>query len=322
MNKIKMLKNEWFTKSEEISDPRYGCYPGARPVPELIRNGLVVVDKPAGPTSHQVTSWVKNILHVKKAGHAGTLDPNVTGVLVIALENATKIMPALARADKEYVALAHLHKDVDKKKLLSVLKKFTGTILQVPPAKSAVRRKKRKRTVHELEMLELDGRDALLRIRCQAGTYVRKLISDFGQQLGGAHMLRLRRTASGHFVEENAVSLQKLLDMFVLWEEHGDESIREAVLPVELGVEGIPKLVIKDSAIPSITNGAPLAAGGVTHVQSGIKKGSLIALLSGKGELVALAKAMRTSREIFRAKRGLVAKTDRVIMEKGVYPRG
>jgi len=309
-------------KSEEITNPDLGIYPGSRSVDELIENGIVFIDKPSGPTSHQVASWVKNILSIKKVGHSGTLDPKVTGILVVTLGKATKIIPALMGLDKEYVAVMQLHEDVETEKIKKVLERFTGEIVQVPPKRSAVKRRKRKRKIYELKFLEKKGLDVLLKIKCQSGTYVRKLIHDMGKEIGkGAHMKELRRIKVGPFDESIAITLQQLKDSFVFWKENKDEKIREIIKPVEFGVEHLKKIWVRDSAVNALCNGAPLAVGGICRLDEGIREGELIAIFTLKGELIALAYALMTSEEIKKVKHGLAARIDRVIMEKNVYPR-
>ena len=309
-------------KSEEITNPDLGIYPGSRSVDELIENGIVFIDKPSGPTSHQVASWVKNILGIKKVGHSGTLDPKVTGILVVTLGKATKIIPALMGLDKEYVAVMQLHEDVETEKIKKVLERFTGEIVQVPPKRSAVKRRKRKRKIYELKFLEKKGLDVLLKIKCQSGTYVRKLIHDMGKEIGkGAHMKELRRIKVGPFDESIAITLQQLKDSFVFWKENKDEKIREIIRPVEFGVEHLKKIWVRDSAVNALCNGAPLAVGGICRLDEGIREGELIAIFTLKGELIALAYALMTSEEIKKVKHGLAARIDRVIMEKNVYPR-
>ncbi len=309
-------------KSEEITNPDLGIYPGSRSVDELIENGIVFIDKPSGPTSHQVASWVKNILSIKKVGHSGTLDPKVTGILVVTLGKATKIIPALMGLDKEYVAVMQLHEDVETEKIKKVLERFTGEIVQVPPKRSAVKRRKRKRKIYELKFLEKKGLDVLLKIKCQSGTYVRKLIHDMGKEIGkGAHMKELRRVKVGPFDESIAITLQQLKDSFVFWKENKDEKIREIIRPVEFGVEHLKKIWVRDSAVNALCNGAPLAVGGICRLDEGIREGELIAIFTLKGELIALAYALMTSEEIKKVKHGLAARIDRVIMEKNVYPR-
>ena len=309
-------------KSEEITNPDLGIYPGSRSVDELIENGIVFIDKPSGPTSHQVASWVKNILGIKKVGHSGTLDPKVTGILVVTLGKATKIIPALMGLDKEYVAVMQLHEDVETEKIKKVLERFTGEIVQVPPKRSAVKRRKRKRKIYELKFLEKKGLDVLLKIKCQSGTYVRKLIHDMGKEIGkGAHMKELRRVKVGPFDESIAITLQQLKDSFVFWKENKDEKIREIIRPVEFGVEHLKKIWVRDSAVNALCNGAPLAVGGICRLDEGIREGELIAIFTLKGEFIALAYALMTSEEIKKVKHGLAARIDRVIMEKNIYPR-
>ncbi|MCD6477452.1 MAG: RNA-guided pseudouridylation complex pseudouridine synthase subunit Cbf5 [Candidatus Aenigmarchaeota archaeon] len=309
-------------KVEEISNPVFGTYPGARPVEELIKNGIVVLDKPSGPTSHQVASWVRDILELHKVGHSGTLDPKVTGVLVLALENASKIIPALMGLDKEYVALMYLHEDIEMKKLQEVVARFTGKIRQTPPKKSAVKRRERIREIYEIKILERDGRNVLMRIKCEKGTYIRKLIHDMGRKIGcGAHMRELRRVRVGPFKEDVAVTLQDLKDSYYLWKHEKDESIREYVKPVEFGIEHLKKIIVRDTAVDALCNGAPLAIGGIMKLDENIKPNDMIAILTGKGELIALGHSKMDSNSIFRMRKGIAAEVDRVIMKKGIYPR-
>src|SRR5574341_1293252 len=119
-------KRETLVKSEDTTSESSGKRPQERELPEYIRKGAINLDKPAGPTSHEVTSWVKKILEIEKAGHSGTLDPNVTGLLPVMLGEATKAVDALLTAGKEYVCLMKLHAEVPEKIVKSVLSGFTG----------------------------------------------------------------------------------------------------------------------------------------------------------------------------------------------------
>jgi H/ACA ribonucleoprotein complex subunit 4 len=303
--------NEWIVKCEEIA--QYGKYPGSRSVEELIKNGIIILDKWAGPTSRDVVSQVKKIFDLKKVGHSGTLDPQVTGVLPVTLENACKIIPALQGLDKEYVGIMHLHKDVDDKKLNDAIKDFIGSIKQKPPVRSAVARKERTRTIHSFNILERSDRDVLFRVSCEAGTYIRKLVDDIGKKIGGAHMSELRRTRAGKFGEDKAVKIQDVVDAYAFWKENKDEKIRDYILPVEAAVEHLGKIIVKDSAISAIINGSPLYSTGICKIQKGIKKDDLIAILTIKGELLAIAKANASSEDMAKRKM-LAAKTDRVVM--------
>ena len=154
----------WIVREEAETSPEHGYYPHERPVEELLKYGAVIVDKPRGPTSHQVVAWLKDILEVRKAGQTGTLDPNATGVLVILLNHATKLTQLLARSDKEYVALMKLHGDVEESRIREEMKNFVGTITQVPPLRRAVARKPRKMKIYDIEWLEIGGRYVLLRV--------------------------------------------------------------------------------------------------------------------------------------------------------------
>lgn len=314
---------EVLVKQEAETSPEHGCYPHERSVEEHINNGLVVLDKPAGPTSHQVAAWARDMLGAGKAGHSGTLDPGVTGVLPILIGNAAKVMPALAGADKEYVALMRLHKDAPADRIQKTMAGFVGVIRQTPPAKAAVKRVERPRRVHELDVLEIEGRNVLFRAGVEAGTYMRTLCVEAGKKLGAkAHMQELRRTRAGPFTEDEAVTLHDLKDAYAFWKEDGDDrQLREAVRPVEHAVKHIGRLVVKDSAVSAVAHGAPLGVTGVSRLTKGIKDGDRIALLTLKGELVALARARMSSEDIIHRRKGVAAAPDRVVIAKDAYPR-
>jgi H/ACA ribonucleoprotein complex subunit 4 len=310
-----------FIKAEEEEGP-WGKRPEERTVEELLKASIVNLDKPPGPTSHEVVSWVRKILNVKKAGHSGTLDPKVTGVLPIGINAGTKVLYALLKAGKEYVGVMQLHDDAPLEKVKEVASEFVGRIYQRPPVKSSVKRRLRTRTVYWLETPEMEGRYVLFRTGVEAGTYARKLCHDIGLVLGtGAHMVELRRTRVGPLTEEESATLQDLSDAYHFWKEDGeDKLLKKYLLPVERAVEHLPKIVVRDSAVAAIVHGANLSAPGVLSVEEGIKLGDLIALMTKKGELIALATALRSSEEIVELDKGEVADTFRVIMEKGVYP--
>ena len=162
---------------------QFGKSPSERTPEELLQYGIINVDKPKGPTSHQVADYVKQILNIEKAGHSGTLDPQVTGVQPIGLGKATRIMEFLLTAPKEYVCIMHLHKKVPEAEIQNAIELFRGKIQQLPPQKSSIKRQLREREIYEFEILEIKGKDVLFRVRCQAGTYIRKLVHDLGQTL-------------------------------------------------------------------------------------------------------------------------------------------
>ena len=311
-------------KADESTDVKYGCRPEERPIREYIRNGVINLDKPPGPTSHQVVAWIKHILSISKAGHAGTLDPKVSGVLPVALENAVKALYAISKADKEYVGILKLHSYVDEEKIRKVMSYFIGDVYQRPPLRSAVKRALRIKRIYNLKVLEVNNRDVLFHVKCESGTYIRMLCHHIGMLLGvGGHMQELRRITSGPFKEDSSlVTLHKLKDAYDIWLESGDETfLRRVIQPMERLVENIPKIFVRDSAVDAICNGANLYAQGVVRFDSTIKKGNLVALMTLKNELIALGTALKTSLEIFEMDYGVVVKTIRVIMNRGTYPK-
>ncbi|MBT3404690.1 RNA-guided pseudouridylation complex pseudouridine synthase subunit Cbf5 [archaeon] len=172
---------------------------------ELLEFGILNIDKPSGPTSFAIVDFIHKNLNLKKASHFGTLDPKVTGVLPIALSRACKLTGFFLSHDKEYVGIMRMHEKVELKKVESMIKKkFLGRIKQIPPVKSRVARKEREREIYKFELLETDGKDILFKVKCEGGTYIRKLIDDLGKELGiGAHMLELRRVNAGIFSEKD-----------------------------------------------------------------------------------------------------------------------
>jgi len=307
----------WLIKKQEASLTPFGTYPGARTLEDHVKNGIIILDKPSGPSSHQIDRWVKDILKIDKCSHGGTLDPRVSGVLLIALENATKLMPIILSSRKEYVGIIHLHRDIKRQKIEETFKEFIGKVKQLPPVKSAVARREREREIYYLELLEVVGRDVLFKIECEAGFYVRRFADDIGKRLKiGAHLQELRRTKSGNFSESQTITLQELFDAV-----DSEEKLRELILPMEMIIESVAKVIVSDNAIDNICNGAPLAIGGIVRLEDKIKKGDWTAMLSLKGELVAIGKALLNSKEILEKNKGLAVKTDRVLMKKGTYPK-
>ncbi len=300
-----------------------GKKPSERSIEELLAAGVIDLDKVQGPTSHQVTAWVRDIIGIKRIGHGGTLDPHVSGVLPIATGKATRATDLVLRSDKEYVCHVKLHKDVPKEKVLAVIATFVGNIYQTPPVRAAVKRQLRIRRVHYINVIEVDGRNVLFRVGCDAGTYIRTLAVDIGEALGvGANMEALRRTRSGQLDESGSVTLQQLKDACVAWKEEKDDSqLKAMVMPFELLLEPLPKIIIKDSAVDAICHGADLAAVGVIRLDPGVSKGATVALFTQKGEGVALGVTLMDSESIFKAVEGNVVRSDRVFMPAGTYPK-
>ena len=311
------------TKDRDPLLTERGLKPSDRSVEQLLAAGVINLDKPLGPTSHQVTAWVRDILQIEKIGHGGTLDPKVSGVLPIATGKATRATDLVLKSDKEYVCLMRLHRDRTPEQIRKVMETFVGDIYQVPPLRSAVKRQLRVRAVRSIKILEISGRGVLFRVSCDAGTYIRTLCVDIGEALGvGAHMEELRRNRSGSMLETDSVTLQELKDAHVLWKEEGDDSwMKRIVKPMESLLEPLPKIVLKDSAIDAICHGADLAVVGIAKHEDGLYRGEVVAFISQKGEGVGLGITQMTSLEMARACEGIAARTDRVFMEPGTYPK-
>jgi len=305
------------------TDEKYGKRPERRSVPELLAAGVVPLDKPSGPTSHQVAAWLRNVLGTEEVGHGGTLDPKVTGALPVAINGAVKAVGALLSAGKEYVAVARLHEDRNEGDVRRAAAGFVGKITQTPPVRSAVAKRARVRRIYYLDVIEVSDRDVLFRVGCQAGTYVRNLCVDLGRALGTrGHMQELRRTRTGLFNEDDLVSLHDVVDAKAFFETEGrEDDIRRAVRPVESMVAHLNSIVIRDSAVDAVCHGAPLACIGVAQLDAGMEVDEPIAILSLKGELVALGQAKMTSHQVLEAESGIAAVATRVVMRKGTYPK-
>ena len=248
----------------------------------------------------------------------------MTGVLPIALEEATKIAQALLISGKEYVCVMRLHGQVPEERVKTVLEEFTGAIYQRPPIRASVKRRLRIRKIYYLNLLEMAERNVLFKVGCEAGTYIRKLCHDLGEALGvGAHMQELRRTRAGPFTEdEGMVTLHDIVYFQSLWQETKDETVfRRFVQPMEKVLEALPKIYVRDSAVDALCHGAHLAAPGIVSVETGIKPNDMAAVFTLKEEAVALAKTLASTEAILKMDHGLVAETKRVLMPRGVYPK-
>lgn len=310
------------TKAQAATNPKFGKPPSERTPEELLRFGVVNLDKPAGPTSHQVAAWVKGVLHLDLVGHGGTLDPRVTGVLPIAVGDATKGLKALLSAGKEYLTVLRLHGDAPENKIREACKSFVGRVTQLPPVRSAVARRVRQREIYYINVLEVKGRDVLFLAGCEAGTYVRNLCIDIGKKIGTrGHMQQLLRTRTGPFSIDDAVTLQNLQDAYVTWREGDPQELRRVLQPMEALFQHLPKLVLRDSAIAAVCHGAALALPGIAELDSDIHAGDDVLLQSLKGEAVALAEAKLESKAMQDRSEGIAAQPLRILMPKDTYPK-
>lgn len=274
--------------------------------------GVVNIDKPPGPSAHQVVAWVKDILDVERAGHAGTLDPKVTGCLPILLGDATRLAQALVTGWKEYVTVLELH-DRPPDRLDTVLEEFEGEIYQKPPRKSAVARRLRTRTIDHLDAIELAERAALLKIRCESGTYIRKLCHDIGLVAGvGGHMGALRRTATEPFDDRSLVRMHDLVDAVEFAKDGNPERLDNMLQPAEAAVTHLPTVTITDGAAESVADGSPLFAPGVLAAH-GIPEDDeepVVACYTEDGSVVCLGRLVGSPE----ATEGLVVSLERVLV--------
>jgi H/ACA ribonucleoprotein complex subunit 4 len=281
-------------------------------ISRLVSRSVINLDKPFGITSRQAVVEIKRIFNCKKAGHIGTLDPRVTGVLVVALDKATKAIPVLIGLDKEYEGIMYLHKDVDKKIIEKIVSDhFLGEITQVPPVKSHVARKPRKRIVYSFDIIEKDGKNVRFKTKVQAGTYIRKLCSDIGEKLGtGAHMKELRRIKVGHFTIEESHSLDEIKNAY---EKSNETLLKKILIPIEKAIPHVKKVYVKDSSIKLIRNGAPVMSSDIVKIQPDIKPKETVGIFSLKNELIAFGITKNDSKGIVNSNKIFVIRTDKVL---------
>ena len=310
---------------DAVTNPKFGCSPSERSLEELLGSGILLVKKPRGPTSHQLTAWIREILGIKKIGHGGTLDPMATGLLTILCGRATRLTDVILNGDKRYISIIRFGRDIQLDELEQLLDSLVGEIYNVPPKESAVKVQVRTRTISSFSLLDFDSssRIAAVEISCVAGTYIRTLTRDIGLLLNtSCEMLELHRDRTSIFDESMACSMHQLADAIFLWKEHNDErSLRKLLTPVETILSKIPTITIKDGAVAAMTHGAPLARPGVVDASPGINSGSLVVITSMKGEAVAVANTSVHIDDVLNMTKGQVAVAKSVLMPTGIYPQ-
>lgn len=232
-----------------------------KPIKELLNFSILIIDKPSGPTSFQISHYIKKSLNLSKTSHGGTLDPQVSGVLPIFLGRACRLMDYFLKKDKTYIGIMRLHKEISQEELKKQMKSFEGKIIQTPPVKSRVARKPREREVKKFEILEIDGKDILFEAEVQAGTYIRKLCDDLGKQIGGAHMLELRRTKASIFSEEdkNFINLYDFDKAVEEYKNDNPEKLKKILIPAEQAIKKIlPTAQANPSSLKQLLTGKPL----------------------------------------------------------------
>ncbi len=251
------------------------------------------------------------------------MDPYVSGVLPITLGKATRLTDVVLSSDKEYICLMRLHDDRPEKRIREVVAEFVGKIYQLPPVRSSIKRQLRIRTIKEIEILDIVGRDVLFRMACDAGTYARTLCVDIGDVLGcGANMVELRRSRSGKMTEARAATLHDIKDAYVFWQQYGREDwLRSMLLPIEVLVEPLPKVIVKATAVDAICHGADLNVSGIHMLDEDIRKNALIAMMTARGELIALGRMAMSTSKVMATSQGKAVDTERVFMDEGHYPK-
>jgi len=304
-----------------------GHSPLRRPIADYVRYGVINLDKPANPSSHEVVAWIKKILRVEKTGHSGTLDPKVTGCLIVCIDRATRLVKSQQGAGKEYVGIFRLHAPLDdESKLGRAMELLTGALFQRPPLISAVKRQLRIRTIYDSKLIEFDPKRRLgvFWVSCEAGTYIRTLCVHLGLLIGtGGHMQELRRVRSGAMGEENGmVTMHDVMDAQWVYDNQQDETyLRRVIKPLEALLVKHKRVVVKDSAVNAVCYGAKLMIPGLLRFEDSIEVGEEIVIMTTKGEGVALGIAEMTTAVMATCDHGVVARIKRVIMERDTYPR-
>ncbi|XP_029973145.1 H/ACA ribonucleoprotein complex subunit DKC1 [Salarias fasciatus] len=304
-----------------------GSNPLQRNIQDYVRSGFINLDKPANPSSHEVVAWIRRILRVEKTGHSGTLDPKVTGCLIVCVDRATRLVKSQQSAGKEYVGIVRLHNAIESEHTLArALETLTGALFQRPPLIAAVKRQLRVRTIYESKLIEYDPerRLGIFWVSCEAGTYIRTLCVHLGLLLGvGGQMQELRRVRSGVLGEkDNLVTMHDVLDAQWQFDHNKDETyLRRVILPLEKLLVSHRRLVMKDSAVNAICYGAKIMLPGLLRYEDGIEVNQDIVVVTTKGEAICTAVALMTTAVISTCDHGVVAKIKRVIMERDTYPR-
>nr|MDO8111289.1 RNA-guided pseudouridylation complex pseudouridine synthase subunit Cbf5 [Candidatus Sigynarchaeota archaeon] len=322
-------KPEFLIRTDASTDPSIGCPPEQRSIEYLVDTGLINLDKPDDYVCHDISSMVKEMFagtRVVKVGHGGTLDPGVTGVLPLALNRATIVQDMLLSARKEYVGIMHLHGEPgDASAIQTMIQSFVGKIYQMPPDRSAIKHILRMREIDYINVLEINGRNVLFKVGCEAGTYIRKLCVDIGEALGcEAHLQELRRTRSGCFSENDGtlVTLQDIDAAVRAWRDARDGSkLARLVQPMERAFTSLQRIIIKDAAVDAICRGASVMADDVVKIEKIIEKGNIVAIFTQKGEIVARGKSLMPAQAVISAAAGFVARSAKQYMEPGTYPR-
>ena len=306
-----------------VTDDAIGAYPDQKTIEQRLASGFFLLDKGAGPTSHQVAAWVRDMLELPRLGHGGTLDPFATGVLPLMSGKAMRLTKQILEHDKTYIAVFQFKNDIEQDALNAVMEQLTGRIYNVPPEISAVRVQVRTRKIHDFTLLDQSAKRIVARIRCEAGTYIRTMARDMGLFLDQPVELKeLRREDSGRFTLDDCVQLHEIADAIWLWKECNEgEALLRMLHPTEKLLAGLPRIVVKDSAVAALAHGAPLLRPGLVSIPSNLTSGQNVLVTSMKGEAVCFVKVNCDSESITNMEKGEIARPSAVLMNDDVYPR-
>ena len=317
------MSNTIILDDAAVTDDAIGAYPDQKTIEQRLESGFFLLDKGAGPTSHQVAAWVRDMLGLPRLGHGGTLDPFATGVLPLMSGKAMRLTKQILEHDKTYIAVFQFKNEIEQDALNAVMEQLTGRIYNVPPEISAVRVQVRTRKVHDFTLLDQSAKRIVARIRCEAGTYIRTMARDMGLFLDQPIELKeLRREDSGRFTLDDCVQLHDIADAIWLWKECNEgEALLRMLHPTEKLLAGLPRIVVKDSAVAALAHGAPLLRPGLVSIPSNLSSGQNVLVTSLKGEAVCFVKVNCDSESITNMEKGEIARPSAVLMSDDVYPR-
>ena len=306
-----------------VTDDAIGTYPDLKTIEQRLESGFFLLDKGAGPTSHQVAAWVRDMLGLPRLGHGGTLDPFATGVLPLMSGKAMRLTKQILEQNKTYIAVFQFKNEISEEELEAVMHKLTGRIYNVPPEISAVRVQVRTRKIHDFSLLDQHEKRIVARIRCEAGTYIRTMARDMGLLLNQPVELKeLRREDSGRFSLDDCVQLHEIADAVWLWRECNEgEALLRMLHPTEKLLAGLPRIIVKDSAVAALAHGAPLLRPGLVSIPDDLTPGQNVLVTSIKGEAVCFVKVNCDSETITTMEKGEIARPLAVLMNDDVYPR-
>jgi H/ACA ribonucleoprotein complex subunit 4 len=237
-----------------------------KPIQELLNFSILNINKPADWTSFDVVNKIRGMFGLNKCGHFGTLDPQVTGVLPICLGKACRIQDFFMHREKVYIGKMQFHKEISQEEVEKSMAKFIGKISQLPPRKSSVKRVVRKREIIEFKMVKFDQKKKIAEFyaHVEAGTYIRKLISDLGEILGiGAQMIELKRVKAGLFsdTDKEFIDMAELELALNLYKEGHEEELRRILIPAEIITKILPVIEVKPEFADKLLHGSPFFEG-------------------------------------------------------------